>query len=319
MLQEILICHTEDEVTETLEDIPDDMSLLYERMEAAILTNQRKANIRLAKSLLRCAVCSHRPLKLVELAGALPGFLNLRRTISDLCGQFISVDESGRVGLIHQTAREYLTKASTSDIFINLKDGHDELFLKTLSVLSGANLRSDLTHRPEHVCQTAPFIFCASSPWPYHLRHGTGSEEVLSNTVQFLQSSAILTWIHTLALVGRLDVLVKAAKDLIAVASMLRKENAAKSPLFQKLTEVDILERWSVDLMKILAKFGKAMLEKPLSIYKIIPAICPMKSIIYEQFHQTNSVEISIPGNNLTAWNDNLVRLFLPEGQRPCE
>jgi len=316
VLQEVLVCHTEDEVTEILEDIPDGMSLLYKRMEASLLTNQSKANIKLATSLLRWAVCSRRPLKLTELAGALPGFLDLRRTISDLCGQFISVDESGTVGLIHQTAREYLTKTSTSDIFINLKDGHDELFSKTISVLTEENLRSDLTHRPDHVYQTAPFVFYASSSWAYHLRHGTGSEEVINKTIQFLQSLAILTWIHVLASVGRLDVLVRAAKDLIAVASMLRERNVAKIAPFQNLTEVDILERWSVDLMKILAKFGKAMLEKPLSIYKIIPAICPMRSIIYEQFHQNNSVQVSIAGNSLSAWNDNLVRLFLPDGQK---
>ncbi|KYG47040.1 hypothetical protein M433DRAFT_63914 [Acidomyces richmondensis BFW] len=316
VLQEILICQTEQEVMEILEDIPDDMTLLYERMEASIFTNPRKANIKLATSLLRWAVCSRRPLKLTELSDALPGFLDLRRTISDLCGYFVNVDEDGTVHLIHQTAREYLTKTSASKISINLKDGHDELCLKAISVLMGENLRSDLTHRLEYVRQKVPFISYASTSWTYHLRHGNLSEEVLKNTVQFLQSLAILTWIHTLALFGRLDVLVETAKDLIAAASMLRRDNDAKSHHFGKLVEIDILERWSVDLMRILAKFGKAMSEMPLSIYKIIPGMCPAKSIIYEQFHQSDSVQVSIPGNNLTVWNDNLVRLFLPEGQK---
>ncbi|KAK5682670.1 hypothetical protein LTS10_005799 [Elasticomyces elasticus] len=314
VLQEVLGCYTEDDVQHTLDDIPDDMTLLYERMELAIVRNSRKNNVKLAKSLLRWAVCSRRSLRLAELSGALPGVLDMERTIDDVCGQFLVVDQAGSIGFIHRTARDYLTKTSQSEIAVSIKDGHEELCLKTLGALSDTKLRSQLVDQPRRIRQTVTFVAYASTSWTYHLRHGTLSDATLFAAAEFLRGQCVLTWIHALALLDELDVLVRAAKDFTTVATFLRRGNATKSPLLHRLTEIELLDRWSVDLVKLVAKFSRPLLQEPRAIYKSIPAVCPTQSVLHEQFHQEESVEISLSGSAESSWNDNLVRIMLPGG-----
>ena len=316
VLQEVLACYTEEDVRETLKDLPGDMTLLYQRMEEGILNSPRKGNIALAKSLLRWAVCCRRSLRLEELAGALPHFLDLRRTINDVCGQFIVISETGSVGLIHQTARDYLTRTSQSDISINIAGGHEELCLKALAALSDPELRLRLIHHPQSASWTHSFAAYAATSWTYHLRQSRASETSIDATAKFLRTPAVLTWIHALAVFGQLDGLVRAAKDFSATAATMKSDNAVKNPLLQELTELNLLERWSVDLVKVVAKFRKPLLDEPRTIYKTVPAICPAQSVMYEQFYRSNAVEVSVTGVPPAGWNDNLVRIVLPVGDR---
>lgn len=53
VLEEILNCHTEDDIHKALDNIPADMDKLYRRMEQVILSNPRRANIALAKNYLK--------------------------------------------------------------------------------------------------------------------------------------------------------------------------------------------------------------------------------------------------------------------------
>jgi WD40 repeat protein len=321
VLEEILSCHTEEAIQETLEEIPSDMTKLYQRMEVAILNNPRKSNRQLAIALFQWTICAHHSLTLKELSQALrpefPEFIDLRRTIQDVCGQFVLVNQNGEVGMVHQTARDYLIQSSNKEIAINVRQAHGQLFAKAISVLLDPKIRLKLTQSQRTLQGTEPFIFYAATSWTYHLRHsGASSDAYLDLLVKLFKSTSVLTWIHSLALIGRLEILITAAKVLTTFVSSHRKQNAAKNPLLHRLSDLELLDLWIIDLVKVVGKFSTNLVSDPLAIYKLVPPFCPEKSIIYRQFHHPESAEISISGILNPSWNDNLARMTLPNNDQ---
>lgn len=319
VLEEILNCHTEEAIQETLDEIPGDMSELYQRMELTILNNPRKANRLLAKALLQWTICARRSLTVKELSQALrpdfPEFLDLRRTIQDVCGQFILIDPTGQVGMLHQTARDYLIRTSNSEVSIDPKRAHGQLFMKTVLTLLDPRLRLKLAEGQHALRGTDPFVFYAATSWTYHLRHADApSDEALTMLVKLFSGPSVLTWIHSLALAGQLEILVKAAKVLTSFVSTYRKLSAAKNPLLHRLSNLELLDQWIVDLVKVVGKFSGYLLSEPSAIYKLVPPFCPKKSVLYSQFHHPESAEVSVSCDSNTAWNDNLARISLPNG-----
>jgi len=321
VLEEIVNCHSEDAIQEALNDIPSDMNNLYRRMELAILNNPRKANTALAKALLQWTICASRLLTLKEMSQALkPEFsemLDLRRTIQDVCGQFMIISNTGQVTIVHQTARDYLIKNSNNESFINPIKAHGQLFIKSVSVLCDPSLRAKLTHGQHALRSTEPFLFYAATSWMYHLRHmRVASDEALEKLVRLFKNLSVLTWIHALALVGHLEMLVKASKVLTTFVSNRRKLNSTQNPLLHRLSDIDLLERWTIDLVKLIGKFGRHLLSDPSAIYRLIPPLCPEHSILHQQFYQLDSAELAVGGISNTSWNDNVAKIALPNGDQ---
>jgi WD40 repeat protein/pimeloyl-ACP methyl ester carboxylesterase len=321
VLEEILSCHSEDAIHESLDDIPDDMSKMYERMEMVILNNPRKSDRKLASVLLQWTTCAQRSLSLGEMSQALqpeyPKFIDLKRTIQDVCGQFALVDQFDRVAMVHQTACDYLINTSKKELAIEPKKTHWQLFNKSISIFLDSKLRFLLRKSQTDLRGTNPFLFYAAHSWPYHLKHaGINVDDTLDLLVKFFRSQSVLIWIHSLAMMEHLEVLVKASKALSKLISATRKINAAKNPLLHRLSDLDLIDLWSIDLVKIVGKFGRHLASSPLAIYKLIPPLCPSKSAIYTQFHQPESAEVSISGISNDSWNDNLARITLPNGDQ---
>ena len=44
--------------------------------------------------------------------------------------------------------------------------------------------------------------------------------------------------------------------------------------------DIEFLKLWTVDLIKIVGKFGSNLVQHPSSIYRLIPPFCPANSII---------------------------------------
>ncbi|KAI4209636.1 MAG: hypothetical protein LQ351_007436 [Letrouitia transgressa] len=321
ILEDIVSCHSEDAIQEALSDIPSDMNNLYRRMEQTILNNPRKANIALAKALLQWTICASRLLTLKELSQALkpefPEMLDLRRTIQDVCGHFMVVKNTDQVTLVHQTARDYLFKNSSKESFIDPIKGHEEFFFKSVTVLCDQNLRVKLTLGQNTLCRTEPFVFYAATSWMYHLRNmRTASDEALDKLIKLFKNLSVLTWIHALAIVDHLGMLVKAAKALTTFISDRRKLNPTKNPLLHRLSDLDRLERWTIDLVKLVGKFGRQLILHPSAIYKLIPPLCPEHSMLNQQFHQPDSAKMVIRGISNSSWNDNLAKIALPNGSQ---
>lgn len=321
VLEEILECHTQQAIMQTLEEVPAGMGALYQRMELTISTKPKEADRVLAKTLLTWIVCAYRPLTLKELSQALnpefPEFLDLKRTIQDVCGQFVVVDDSSRVGMVHKTARDYLTQTRNLRFFIDEKKSHEELFAKTISFLLRPELRSKLGLNQQAVCTTEPFLLYAMPSVMHHLRQAaTTSEAMMNQLVKFFEGPSVLTWVHSLALFSQLEVLVTTARVLNWFSGLNGKLNIEKNPLLHRLQDLELFDLWATDLVKIVAKFGRHLLDDPIAIYKIVPPLCPRNSIMYRQFGRNESSTLSICGISHGAWNDCLARVSLHHGAK---
>lgn len=168
----------------------------------------------MAKTIFMWATCSKRPLSLEELSMALQpeysSVLDLKSTISQLCGDFIVASKTG-VTVIHSTAREYLTKNSDLNFFVSPLDAHNFIFRKCVSSLREASLRSHANK-----VLTNPFLRYAAMSWPYHLKLSStvSNEESLILLGDFFQGGSVLTWIYILATDRELRIMVQAAKIL---------------------------------------------------------------------------------------------------------
>ncbi|KAH8820667.1 hypothetical protein F5884DRAFT_57550 [Xylogone sp. PMI_703] len=317
VVEEILNCNTEETIKETLSEIPTDMASLYKRMETTILNNPRKSDRLLAKTIFQWALFAQRSLALQELSQALssdfPDILDLRRTLQDVCGQFILVNQNEQVELVHQTARDYLVTTSKSEISVYPRQAHEQLFLNTINKLLDPKLRLKLTQDQHSLQTTDPFIFYSATSWSYHLRQAhTSSDTILDILVKFFKGQHVLNWIHLVALVGRIEILVKAGKVLSTFLHTYRKLNATKNPLLHRLSDLDLLDLWAIDLVKIVGKFSRHLLFYPQAIYELVPALCPERSILRRQFYQPGTTEISLSGISDSDWSDNLAKISLP-------
>lgn len=320
-LEEILGCHTTKAISKTLEELPSGMGAMYERMEATMSTKTGEADAVLAKTILIWVVCAHHPLTLDELSEALkpefPGLLDLRRTIIDICGQFVVVDQSSRVTLIHKTAREFLVSIRESYFFIDEKASHKDLVTSTISRLLHPDLRFEISQNEGEIRLTDPFLLYAATYFTYHIRQAvTVSKKVLDDLVAFLEAPSVLTWIYLLARCRQIEVLVNAAIILSWFAGLNRKVNAEKNPMLHRVRDLELFDLWATDLVKIVAKFGRYLLDDPTSIYKLVPPLCPQSSAVYQQFAKSGPSTLSVRGISNTTWNDCLARVSLRHGAK---
>ena len=316
VLDEIVYCHTASGIQETLDEFPSDMQKLYERMEHAILKFPRKSSRLLAKALLRWTMGARRPMSLRELSQALepdfPEILDLKRTISDVCGQFIRVDGSDYVAMIHQTAREYLAQPRESELFIDVQVNHETLCIKTVSALLDSRITSDAI---DNDAASQSYLLYAATSWMYHLKVSkSGSVELLDVLVSFFDGCAFPLWVHLLSRTDHLDVLMKTSKSLASFVALVRKEDASKNPLLRRLSDLQLLDQWAVDLIRIVAKFSISLLKYPRAIYGLVSPFSPETSALHQQPYCKNDRDFCVVGDLDSAWTDRLARISLPEG-----
>lgn len=309
VLKEILQCHTEAAIEQALEEMPPDLEPLYQRMETALSKSSRAGDRKLSNAILTWVICSQRALTLEELSEALePEFskvLDLRLTVGQVCGDFVVIDARGCVGMVHQTAREYLIITPGLDHSITPRDGHQKLFMKCISYLSSpiSSLRGGRSLAPS----TPAFLHYAATSWSYHLASSTVSldHSVLLALSHFFRNSYVLGWIQLLATWDQLKLLVYASQS---VTSYLRKKSevdAESSPLTHRLQEKELLELWAVDLVKIVGKFGGQLVKHPRTIQSLIPRLCPTTTAIFQHFGQSKaSGSIFLGGFSRSRWDD---------------
>lgn len=324
VLEEIMECHTEEGIREVLDEVPTDMTELYMRMEQNLVVSMRKSNMPLIRALLEWTICAQRPLSLEELSEALQpefaGILDLQRTVKEACGQFIHITESGTVTTLHHTVREYFTRSNSSHFYIDSKQTHGKLFAKLIQTLGISDVQWSLKSGHMSELEIPPFIAYAAINWQFHLvQSHSASSEHLDILVQFFQGPAILTWIHLLGLFGRQEILVKASKALATFTSDMKKKNVNRNPMLHRLADLELLDLWSVDLIKIVGKFGAYLQSTPLVIYSVIPALCPPASIMSRQFYEKTSAPVKLEGIEDTEWTDHLGRFNLPDGAEALE
>ena len=313
-LQELKQVHTSAEIREVLDNVPSDMNQLYSR----ILSSMSRAPYgkKLAHAILTWTVCAARPLSTDELHHALEIDLkdrvdDVERSISSSCGQLVHVDTHSRVQMVHMTARDFLMQSdSMSEFAVNKKQGHKRLMMACLEYLNGNQMRSS-RHRKlsaRHVpLQRCSFVKYASNFCFDHLYNVESTDdEVMASLFKFLSSSNVLSWIEYIASHSDLHRLIYAGR---ALKNLLQRRSKHLLP-FGK--EVTVLDSWSIDMVRLVTKFGRQMLLYPASVFHLIPPFCPFNSAPRKQF-AASSRSLTVLGISNHSWDDCMSTIINPE------
>ncbi|KAL1878008.1 hypothetical protein Daus18300_002362 [Diaporthe australafricana] len=297
-------CHTLEDIDSALQVLPQGMEALYDRMASSVADIQNPGQKLLATKILQCLACSLRVLSISEMEQALgdaaSGVLDLPRAIKDLCGGFASVNNDGNVSIIHQSARKYLLGSIDLRPFgIHRKTAHKDLFLASMRCLMSTGLRAKLGRD-----QAPEFVEYAAFSWSTHLLKSMPlDDDIVPILKRFLTGSSMLTWIHSLAATGQLRVLAQTSKDLAKLS-----HNSRQHPILQ-IQEQELISSWSVDLLRIMGRYGSLLRRRPDSIYNSIPPFCPKGSSIHQLFGKSDS--LSVNGITAEKWDDLFARISL--------
>jgi len=329
VLKDLINCDTAEEVRSAINETPLELMNMYAQMEQHHLqglgtgdSRRGESERRRIKAILAWVACVESPLSLDALAEALsPEFqdiLNLKYTIKRLCGDFVVIDKRNTVTIVHHTAKEFLTKESTSILRVQSDISNQTVFEKCLEILSGSQFRVLLKSQGG----VGGLLRYSCLFWSYHLVCSdelTLRANVLKRVADFFRSKACLSWIHAVASTGRIGALVVTAKDLNSYLNRYRVANASDNPLSQPLKEIEFIGNMATELVRIVGKFGVHLFRYPTSIYSVVPLFCPPLSIFGQYFSapSTNPAWPKISGLSATTWDDSLAKLPLGHGQRP--
>ncbi|PMD60752.1 uncharacterized protein K444DRAFT_721190 [Hyaloscypha bicolor E] len=312
VLKELRQVYSETTLKRILEDIPKGMDKLYSRSLEPLTKDSYGTP--LAKAILTWTACAVRPLSTTELKFALQlhiqdNVYNLENQIATLCGHLVYVDPQYRVLMVHQTARSFLLTSRTNSEFAFLEqEGHRHLALTCLKQLVHDDLKAPQSRRPSANLSTtsrSPFLDYAAKSWYEHVNKASSADTELLNLIyKFLscRHGNVLTWIEHIASAGDLH-------HLIQTGMVLRtylKRRAIYFPIIKK--EVETIDSWSTDFIRIASKFGRNLLRSPPSIYHIIPPLCPREAAPYQQFGRSTR-GISVLGLSTTSWDDCLATI----------
>ena len=310
VLHELEITWAEELVEEVLNEIPADMNLLYKKILDDLPKMSR--NTKLAKSILTWTVCALRPLTLLEMQSALKIDINetvqnLEKSISSICGQLIFIDHRSRIQIIHQTAADFLLKEDLcSEFSVKKVNGHGRLAVKCLEFLSGSHFKA-MKGRQQKLANTArqanEFVLAdyACTFFSDHLCKSSSLQSEPWDALTHFLSTNILLWIEHLAKTGDLSYITRAA---INIKAYLTRRAEHFPPIGQQVQTVDA---WTVDLIRLSAKYRPYLLALPSSIYWLVPPMCPSESIIARKFASPHR-GLVVKGLKSKTWDDCLTR-----------
>ncbi|CAD6578587.1 MAG: hypothetical protein ASARMPRED_008773 [Alectoria sarmentosa] len=302
------LCHTQADVELALQQLPVGMEALYDRMASSIAQNPSATDRALASTVLQSVTCSLRVLTVAELSQALhedaTEILDFQRSIVDLCGGFVVIDNGGNVAMIHQTAREYLLSGNDRPFGVDRDAAHEQVFFSCMRCLMAIGLRAKVKGSQKPV-----FLDYAASSWTSHLKSTSLDRgQVIEVLNKFLTGHWVLIWIQVLATSKQLRVLIQASKHLSKYSTKL-KNDAAQSGEDHHIVKQELIDSWAEDFVKIVGKFGTILRRNPESIYKLIPPFCPHNSAIYQQFGKMQHKSLLVSGLSTENWDDSLARM----------
>ncbi|XDG06217.1 hypothetical protein ABKA04_005832 [Annulohypoxylon sp. FPYF3050] len=120
VLKRVVSCHRQEQVKRVLDETPDGMDELYDRMLSTVAGLDLQEDRTLARIIFSWAMYARTSLTVDELsepyATEFGSVMDLKHTIGQICGQFISVDSHDRISLVHQSAHQYLKRSGKSGL-----------------------------------------------------------------------------------------------------------------------------------------------------------------------------------------------------------
>lgn len=307
VLEELGKVYTEADIEQVLEEVPPDMDDLYKR--ALDLMSSTVRNKELVRAILTWVMCAARPMNTTELAQALKldlGFTvhALESSIMSDCGQLIYIDKSNRAQIVHKTIRDFLFNPNLeSEFAVTKAAGHGRLAETCLRYMTSEDMRPprnyQLTKVLTRLTKRSTFLDYACVSFSEHIRRVHSAEDKFLVLLDGFLKNNVLSWIEYLATTGKLHHITWTAKDL---KGFLEARAKYQSPIGKQVQRVDA---WATDLIRLVAKFGKRLVHLPSTIYWLIPPFCPPDSAIASQFGSSPR-GISVLGMTNKGWDDRL-------------
>lgn len=305
VLDELEQVYSKESILQVLEGIPEGMVPYYERTTRAMAENKLEKHI--AKAVLVWVVAACRKITISELSNALKLDINTilpsaKSAVTGLCGQLVSIDKvSDVVDVIHPTAREFLLSPDAGEFTISKPKAHERIALTCLQLLSSHELQPPRNRRfpspQQRQAEPSPFLDYALMQFSEHVNSASAETDELLLALDRFFRTTVLSWIDRVARKGDLHCLIRASKNLKAY---LDRRAKYRSPLSGQVKNID---GWSVDLSRLVTKFGAALIENPSSIYFLIPPLCPSQSAIYQQFGRRPD-GLTVVGFKNEIWDD---------------
>ena len=297
---------SEEQIERVLEDMPGEMEPFYERALRLIASKSAESRS-YAKTILTWAMCSTRPLTIPELQTALKLDIGqtidcLERAIVALCGQMVYVDKHQRVQMVHETARAFLLRTDLdSEFAINPVEGHKRLVRVCLTYLNSDDMKGAGIQRvgrgPPR--KTSPLLNYACTSFSEHIQQAPSWDSMIVQQLDSLFRTNILSWIEYIAGSGNLYQMTHTAQILSHYQEVLAAQGVPLAP------EVERIKAWAAELSRLVAKFGKPILECPKSIYGLVPPLCPETSVTASQFGSA-ARGLKVVGISNSTWSDQL-------------
>lgn len=306
--------HTIADAQNVLASVPSDVNELYSRILDSI--SHEKHGKHLAKSILRWAGCSSRPLTISKLRAALEIDLedvipNVEKAVDACCGHLVYLEVDNQAGttkesrlrFVHSTAREFLTNNSlASEFVVDKETGHMSLALACLKYLSGGEARPPKHRRlgAEVKDERPPLMDYASTAVFEHVSaSGMASVGISAQLAAFLNSPNVLYWVEYLVELSELSRLVQAG---MTIGQLLNHGGSATITGVSR--DMSTLTSWSTDLVRLVSKFGKQLQSHPHAIHNLIPPFCPQESAVYKRFASSRGIHLVGKPSHTQGWDD---------------
>lgn len=295
---------------EILDGIPEGMLPYYQRA-TDLLQKKRESEKVIAKAILRWVLAAVRPLLVSELAEALQ--LESRETklqqsvksaVEGLCLHLVQVNANNVVQPVHLTARDFLLSSDAKDFQVVKAVAHERIASICLGLLSAPGF-----HPPKHRLQlrqdrkwSPALLDYAATNFGEHVYSAVANSVRLLLGLQGFLKTNVLSWIEHVARQGDLHCIIKTARNLRTYIDRYVERESVIS------TAVKLVGDWSIDLTRLVASFGDALISPPASIYFVIPPLTPSTSAVHRQFGHSPDA-LSVVGENKVAWDDCLASI----------
>ncbi|KAI0452700.1 hypothetical protein F5B21DRAFT_506079 [Xylaria acuta] len=323
VLRELRQVHRAADISQVLDNNHSDMDALYARILDEL--SRAKFGKDLTRAILTWATCAFRPLSVGEIHSAVEA--DIRDSVDDIgksintCGNLVFIDQQNKVQLVHLTAREFLSQKDISPEFIiDRSVAHKRLALVCIQTLCGdqGNLKkvSKNRHIAGYITSNADSVLYdyASTYLFQHALQTEPCDEIINELAKFLGSREVLVWIEHLAKQSDLQRLYQAGKSCTSLVN----RRTHQTPVVNAQKQLSMVERWGIDLVRLVNKFGKRLDQFPSSIHSSIPIFCPSESAFRKQF--VNPYRgLNLQGCISEKWDDRLCTISYSHASKPAD
>ncbi|KAH8650077.1 hypothetical protein BX600DRAFT_418986 [Xylariales sp. PMI_506] len=308
VLEELSGVWTMQQIEQVLTDVPQEMDPLYSRALTMIGKRPLKS-VAIASAILTWTVCAIRPMTVGELKAALKldigaDIENPEQAIPSLCAQLVHVDKSGRVLMVHLTAKTFLRQHGLdSPLAICPILGHKRIACVCLKYLNSDEMKPPTGRRAagrkRSSQQASAFLTYSSFNFAEHMRRTTSNNQEIGPLLYELLQKNVFSWIEVIARANSLCILPQTAD---VIKNYYQRQKKYFPPLGEQLR---LGEDWTIDLHRLVAKFGSNLVRQPTSIHSLVPPFCPRSSAVAEVFGSP-AKRIKVTGLEDTGWDDRL-------------